>query len=193
MCLNASSQEWQLFLGNGFSPLYYDTRGRAQFEWPTDFLNIGHGLMAPFVTWKPRFILDTVPSTFVWAEPKVAVYVSFNYAAFHFGHAMYDNLLPLANLLELFHMLGSDFQTILGPVQAVNVPASYSYDVVNKLLNASDPSIRLLQLISRHPAFSPEQILQQHPQAPGVCFQHVLTGTDALQGTGQPMLMWNFR
>ena len=149
--------------------------------------------MVPYVTWKPVIKWDTLPSKFAWAEPDVAVYISFNFAAYHFGHAMYDNLLPLANLLELFHLQNSDFQTILGPIQVNGESPSSSFDVVNELINASDPSVRLLKLLSQRPAFTPEQILQQHPQAPGVCFRHLLAGPDGLQGAGQPMLMGNFR
>ena len=148
--------------------------------------------MIPRFIWKPDLKWDNVPPAFVWAKAKVAVFMSMT-SADNFGHAMYDNILPLANLLELFHMTSSDVQTILGGVQVWQESPTQSYDVVNQLLNASDPSIRLLQLISHRPAFTPEQTLQQHPHASGVCFHHVLAGTHGLQGATQPMLMWNFR
>ena len=193
LCLEASSNEWQLYLGKELRPLYYDSKAEAHFEWPAAFLNIGHGAILPYVPWAPVVKWDTMPPGHVWAETDVAVHVSFNTFASHFGHALFDNILPLANLLELFHLWSSDFQTILGPTQVPQEGPSYDYTSTNALLNNSDPSIRLLQLISRRPAYSLEQLLEQHPRASGVCFRHVLAGTHGLQGAGQPMLMGHFR
>ena len=136
---------------------------------------------------------DSIPSAYAWADTSVAVYASWNQFSENFAHAMYDNLLPVANLLEMFHMGGSDFQTILGLAQVPDGKPVADYGIINTILNASDPSAALVHLISRHPAYTTTQILQQYPQAPGVCFRHVLAGTNGLHGVEQPMPFWHFR
>ncbi|KAK9845109.1 hypothetical protein WJX74_010684 [Apatococcus lobatus] len=193
LCLDSASKAWRLYLGKEARPLYYDIKGQPKYEWPSEFLNIGHARIVPYVTWSPTIIRDTIPSSYVWSNTSVAAYVSWNAYGENFAHALFDNLIPMANLLETFHMGGSNFQTILGPTQFPDGIPSEDYTVINTVLNASEPTIALIHLISRHAAYSTTQILQQYPHAPGVCFRDVLAGTDGLDAVDQPMPFWHFR
>ena len=81
-------------------------RGAAHVHIPPGKLN-----------WAPTVVRQTRPPEAVTAASPVAVLASLNDFAYNFGHALFDFLFPVFNMLQLLGLYHPNFQLLLGTHQ----------------------------------------------------------------------------
>ena len=69
------------------------------------------------LNWAPTLVRQTRPPEAVTAASPVAVLASLNDFAYNFGHALFDFLFPVFNMLQLMGLYHPNFQLLLGTHQ----------------------------------------------------------------------------
>lgn len=81
----------------------------------------GHVLIKPSILpWAPQIVHRKVPSNAIYAAQPVAVYASTNDFIFNFGHALFDFLYPVFNMLQTLRLYTPDFKLLLAQHQVIS-------------------------------------------------------------------------
>ena len=81
-------------------------------------LHAAHVHIAPGkLNWAPTVVREQRPPEAFTATSPVAVLASLNDFAFNFGHALFDFLFPVFNMLQLLGLYHPSFQLLLGTHQ----------------------------------------------------------------------------
>ena len=67
--------------------------------------------------WAPTVTDGYIPAQAPFNKASVVAYVSLNDFAYNFGHALYDFLFPVFNVLQLMKVYQPDFQLLLAKHQ----------------------------------------------------------------------------
>ena len=85
---------------------------------PDVVFGAGHIHIPPgHVDWAPRVVPSNIPPDAVWLDAPVVAYASLNDFAGNLGHALFDFLLPVFNVLQLLNVYTPNFQLLLAEHQ----------------------------------------------------------------------------
>jgi hypothetical protein len=89
--------------------------------WPSCIMHsAGHVLMKPFILpWAPEVVQETIPAGAPYSEHPVVVYASSNDFVYNFGHALFDFMYPVFNMLQTLQLYTPDFQLLLAQHQVI--------------------------------------------------------------------------
>ena len=86
-----------------------------------------HVHIAPsHLDWAPTVVKGDIPANAVFSDAPVVAYASLNDFASNFGHALFDFLFPVFNILQLLNLYTPDFQLLLADHQVRPCAEAYT-------------------------------------------------------------------
>ncbi|BDA45779.1 hypothetical protein COCOBI_07-5660 [Coccomyxa sp. Obi] len=181
ICLNHTSMEFQYYVdpAEAETPLFYHyLNGHPHFTFPSDFIMTGHVHILPYTPWAPKVLHGRIPERHPYSPAPVVVYHSLNDFVGSFRHAMFDFIIPVFNLLQLFRMYTPDFLLLEAQHQG------HDPDAARFLIKPDDPARSLTKMISQNKVATPKDVVRAAPpKSDATCFHTILAGSGHLQAS----------